>query len=116
MLTAYVNAAMRRARYEVLSDGTHFGRIPGLQGVWADARTRRACQKELQEVLEDWLVLKLRDRDPVPRINGIALVPSRVPRRQGRGRSVGRSGSTMQAPRARTAAGASRRRVAKARF
>jgi hypothetical protein len=33
MLTAYVNAAMRKASYEILAEnGGFFGRIDGLQG------------------------------------------------------------------------------------
>ena len=67
MLTAYIDAAMARARYKIIEDGTYFGEIPRLQGVWANAKTLEACRQELQEVLEDWLILKLRDGDPLPR-------------------------------------------------
>jgi len=73
MLTAYINAAMTRARYKIIEDGTYFGEIPGLRGVWANARTLEVCRRELQEVLEDWLVVKLRDGDPIPRIGRIQL-------------------------------------------
>ena len=38
MLTRYVEAAMRRARYEILKDdGTYYGEIPGCRGVYANA-------------------------------------------------------------------------------
>ena len=57
MLTAYITAAMTRARYRIIDDGTYFGEIPGLRGVWANAKTLEACGAELQEVLEDWLVV-----------------------------------------------------------
>ena len=57
MLTAYITAAMARARYRIIDDGTYFGEIPGLRGVWADAKTLEASRSELQEVLEDWLVV-----------------------------------------------------------
>ena len=60
MLTAYISAAMDRARYKIIDDGTYFGEIPSLRGVWANAKTLEGCREELQEVLEDWLVLKLR--------------------------------------------------------
>lgn len=40
MLTEYIHAAMRRATYEILSDGTFYGEIPGLQGVYANAKLR----------------------------------------------------------------------------
>ena len=73
MLTAYITAAMARARYKLLDDATYYGEIPGLRGVWANAKQLDACRAELQEVLEDWLVLKLRDGDEIPRIGRIQL-------------------------------------------
>ena len=62
---------MARARYKILDDGAYFGEIPGLQGVWANAKTLEECRRELQEVLEDWLIVKLRDGDEIPRIGRI---------------------------------------------
>lgn len=73
MLTAYITAAMARARYKIIDDGTYFGEIPGLQGVWANAKSLEACREELQEVLEDWLIVKLRDGDEVPRVGRVQL-------------------------------------------
>jgi hypothetical protein len=32
-----------------------------------------ACRQELLEVLEEWLLLKLRDRDPIPLIDGVKI-------------------------------------------
>jgi predicted RNase H-like HicB family nuclease len=49
-----------------LKDGTYFGEIPGLKGVWANARNLEDCRRELQEVLEDWLFLKVMNREQVP--------------------------------------------------
>jgi predicted RNase H-like HicB family nuclease len=73
MLTRYINEAMKRARYRTLANGTSFGQIPGLAGVWANEDTQDECRKVLQEVLEEWLILKIRDRDPIPRLGRIAL-------------------------------------------
>ena len=39
MLAGYLDAAMRHAEYKKLEDGTWFGQIPGLQGVWANGAT-----------------------------------------------------------------------------
>ena len=40
MLTAYIRATMRQARYEIVEDGGSFyGDIPAIAGVWANART-----------------------------------------------------------------------------
>ena len=57
MITLYVSEAMARATYKILEDGTCFGEIPGLSGVWANESTLKKCRRVLQEVLEDWLVL-----------------------------------------------------------
>ena len=66
MLTEYVQNKMERAEYKILRDGTYFGAIPSLQGVWANAKTLEGCRKELREVLEDWLLLKISSREKVP--------------------------------------------------
>jgi predicted RNase H-like HicB family nuclease len=52
MLTQYIQAAMRRAVYEILSDGTFFGEIPSFQGVYANAETLEVFREQWQEVLE----------------------------------------------------------------
>jgi len=66
MLTEYVQNRMERAKYKILGDGTYFGTIPALRGVWANAKTLEGCRKELREVLEDWLLLKVSSREKVP--------------------------------------------------
>ncbi len=66
MLTEYLSKKLKQARYKRLKDGTYFGEISGIRGVWANARTLTACRSELGEVLEDWLVLKVRNKETVP--------------------------------------------------
>ena len=66
MLTEYIAKKMARATYEKLDDGTYYGEIPSARGVWANADTLEQCRKELAEVLEEWLLLKVRDGDPIP--------------------------------------------------
>ncbi len=73
MLTRYIQEAMRKARYKIIEDGTYFGEIPGLAGVWANERTLEKCRAVLQEVLEDWLLLKLREKEPIPKMGRIDL-------------------------------------------
>ena len=74
MLTQYIQAAMRRAVYEILSDGAFYGEIPGFQGVYASAETLEVCREQLQEVLEGWIVLGLRLGHTLPIVDGIELV------------------------------------------
>jgi predicted RNase H-like HicB family nuclease len=73
MLTAYIQAAMQRAQYKLLEDGSYFGEIPDFQGVWANEQTLEDCRRVLQEVLEEWLLLKLLDNEEVPQLKGISL-------------------------------------------
>lgn len=66
MLSEFIGKKLRTAKYKLLKDGSYFGEIPALKGVWANAKDLEGCRKELQEVLEDWLLLKVRDREAVP--------------------------------------------------
>ncbi|MBU1487459.1 type II toxin-antitoxin system HicB family antitoxin [bacterium] len=74
MLTAYINTALRKAHYEILPDQEgYFGKIKGIQGVWANADTLEACREELKDVLEEWILLGLRMGHHIPTIEGIDL-------------------------------------------
>lgn len=74
MLTAYINAALGNAHYEILPEGEgYFGAINGLQGVWAQGDTLEACREELREALEEWIILGLRMGHELPSIGGIDL-------------------------------------------
>ena len=73
MLTRYIQEAMKRARYKSLKDGTCFAQIPGLTGVWANESTPDECRVVLQEVLEEWLFMKIRDGNRIPRLGRVAL-------------------------------------------
>lgn len=57
MITLYISEAMARATYRILEDGTWFGEIPGLSGVWVSENTLEECRKVLKEVLGEWLLL-----------------------------------------------------------
>jgi predicted RNase H-like HicB family nuclease len=79
MFTAYVEKAMRKAKYEILEDGTFYGEIPGFQGVWGNAATLEECREDLQSVLEEWLVIKLWDNDTdLPVLGRMSLIPRYV--------------------------------------
>lgn len=65
MLSEYIFKKLKEARYKLLKDGTYFGEIPGLRGVWANAKTLEDCREGLQSALEDWLLFKLKDGDAI---------------------------------------------------
>lgn len=70
MITEYINAIMQKAHYEIIEeDETYYGEIPGCDGVWANADTLESCRKELQEVLEEWILIKVRTSKLTPSTN-----------------------------------------------
>lgn len=66
MLTEYIYKQLARAKYKLLEDGSYFGEIPRLKGIWASGESLEACREDLREALEEWIVLKLRDGDKIP--------------------------------------------------
>ncbi len=70
---AYLQAALKRATYEELDNGTIYGVVPGLQGVWANEATQALCRDELASVLHGWIMLHRRDGTPIPPLDGIDL-------------------------------------------
>jgi len=74
MLSKYILSAMKKARYEILEDdNTYYGNIPGFKGVYANADTLEDCREELEEVLEEWLFLRISRNLSIPEIDGIKL-------------------------------------------
>ena len=62
MFTEYVQNVMEKlAGYEFIDDAQpYYGTIRGFQGVWARGKTLKECAQNLREVLEEWLLLKIR--------------------------------------------------------
>ena len=79
MLSRYIQAAMRQAKYEILSDdGSFYGEIPDFQGVYANAETLESCREELAEVLEEWIFFRLSKNMPLPIVDGLQLSIQKV--------------------------------------
>lgn len=71
MLRDYMKAALRHARYEILSDdGSFYGEIPECNGVYANVSTLETCRDELEEVLEEWVLFRVYKNLPLPVIDG----------------------------------------------
>jgi len=73
MLTEYIEAAMRRAKYRIYPDSTYYGEIPECPGVCANEATLEECRRILQEVLEGWIMVRLHANLEIPVIEGIDL-------------------------------------------
>jgi predicted RNase H-like HicB family nuclease len=70
ILSDYVEQAMAHATYDKLEDGTFAGRIPLCKGVVAFGTTLRECEEELRSTLEDWILVDLKLKHPLPVIAG----------------------------------------------
>ena len=55
MLQPYIEAAISKAEYKQLEDGTYYGEVPQLSGAWGKGNTREECEKALHEMVEFWL-------------------------------------------------------------
>jgi predicted RNase H-like HicB family nuclease len=72
MLVNYIRTAMHNAKYEILSDdNTFYGEIPGFDGVYANADTLEVRREQLEEVLEEWILLRISRNLPLPVVDGI---------------------------------------------
>lgn len=67
MITEYINAALQRARFEIIKDEEpYYGEVPELEGVWATGKTLEECRRNLAEVIDGWLVVRLRRGLSIP--------------------------------------------------
>ena len=79
MLMKYIQAAMRHAKYEFLSDdGSFYGEIPACQGVYANTASLEECREQLEEVLEEWILFRVHKNLGLPVIEGIELAIKEV--------------------------------------
>ncbi len=79
MLTRYIQAAMRQAKYKILPDGkSYYGEVPGFESVCANAELLGDCRDELLEVLERWIINHLSESLPLPTVGGLNLSVEKV--------------------------------------
>ncbi len=73
MITEYVRAAVDRATFKILEDGSIYGEITPLRSVWSDGETLERAHAELVEVLEGWIALRLARNLPIPSMAGVDI-------------------------------------------
>jgi predicted RNase H-like HicB family nuclease len=79
MFSEYIQAALKLAEYDTLEDGSYVATVEGLQGVIAIGDSVEECRKDLIEVIEGWIVLRLKLGDSIPPIQGISINVSSEP-------------------------------------
>lgn len=73
MITRYIDRALERARYELLPDGTFAATVRGLRGVVATGGTLEACRRDLAEVIEEWLLVRVARGLDIPTLDGATV-------------------------------------------
>lgn len=63
MIAQYAAAAVRHATTRELEDGTWFAEIEHFPGVWTNRASQKEALDELEEVVYEWVILKIRDQD-----------------------------------------------------
>ena len=74
MIREYIEAALNRAKYELIEDEEpYYGEIPELEGIWATGKTLEECRRNLADVLDGWLIVRLKKGLPVPPIGNLKV-------------------------------------------
>jgi predicted RNase H-like HicB family nuclease len=69
MITDYIEAALAEAKYEIIEDEEPFyAEVPSLAGVWTTGKTLEECRKNLAEVIDGWIIVRLKKGLPIPPI------------------------------------------------
>ena len=79
MFSEYIDAALRRAKYETLENGTYMAAVDGLRGVIATGETIEACRVDLIEVIEEWITIRLQRGLDIPTLEGNPISVSQEP-------------------------------------
>jgi predicted RNase H-like HicB family nuclease len=74
MLIQYIKTALEYAKYEIIDDEEpYYGEVPELQGVWASGKTLEECRKNLEEVVDEWIIIRLRKGLLIPPIGNFNI-------------------------------------------
>jgi len=67
MIENFIQHHLAKAKYKMIDNKkTFYGEVSGLRGVWAVGKTLEECRQELKEVIEGWLILRLKQNLPIP--------------------------------------------------
>ena len=67
MIENFIQRHLAKAKSKMIDNKKRFyGEVPELRGVWATGKTLEECRQELREVIEGWLILRLKKNLPIP--------------------------------------------------
>jgi predicted RNase H-like HicB family nuclease len=74
MIGEYIHKALEKAKYEIIKDEEpYYGEVEELPGVWATGKNLEECRRNLAEVIEEWVVTRLKRGLPIPPIDGCEI-------------------------------------------
>lgn len=79
MFSEYIGAALRRAKYETLENGSYMATVDGLRGVIGTGETIEVCRVDLIEVIEEWITIRLQKGLDIPALDGHVIAVSQEP-------------------------------------
>ena len=69
MLIQYIQAALENTRYKIINDEEPYYREAlGLEGIWSSSNTFEKYRKNLEEVIDEWVIVRLAKGFPIPQI------------------------------------------------
>lgn len=84
MLIEYIEEALKKARYELIDNPEpYYGEIPKLKGVWATGKTLEECRRNLAEVVEGWIIVRLRKGLSIPPLGRFKVEPATMMKSHG---------------------------------
>ena len=73
MISKYVAKALERAVYTRIDRGQWSATVRGLRGVIAVGAGVEECRRELAEIVEEWVLVRIARHLPVPRLGGVTI-------------------------------------------
>jgi predicted RNase H-like HicB family nuclease len=70
MIRDYIDAALERARCTQLEDGSYCAEVRGLRGAIATGATLESCRSQPQEVVEEWILVRVARGLDIPVLAG----------------------------------------------
>ena len=74
MILEYIETALAHARYELIEDEEpYYGEVAELEGVYASGKTLEECRANLKEVIDGWIIVRLRRGLSIPPIDNCTI-------------------------------------------
>jgi predicted RNase H-like HicB family nuclease len=73
MISKYIARALERAVYVEVDGHSYCASVRGLRGVLATGESIEECRRQLAEVIEEWILVRVARHLPVPKLGGITI-------------------------------------------